>query len=131
LYAAQGYAREEVQGFFSTGRALSFAWVVVRGSKGHLSDEVHLQLLHQVFPLIPRAAQVILIGDGEYDSLLFQQTLTAASWTYVCRTACHLPIQIEGEWMVISDLARSPGVCHLVPDVRFTTQTYGSINLVA
>jgi GNAT superfamily N-acetyltransferase len=25
LYAAQGYARDEVQGFFSTGRALSFA----------------------------------------------------------------------------------------------------------
>ena len=72
-----------------------------------------------------------ILGDGEFDSLLFQQTLTAAGWTYVCRTACHLPIQIAGEWMVLGDLARSPGVCQLIPDVRFTTQAYGPINLIA
>jgi DDE family transposase len=113
------------------GRALPLAWVVVRGSKGHLSDDVHLQLLHQLFPLVPRAAQVVLLGDGEFDSLLFQQTVRAAGWIYVCRTACHLPIQIDGEWLTIGDLARSPGVCLLVPDVRFTTQAYGPINLIA
>lgn len=113
------------------GRALPLAWVVVRGSKGHLSDDVHLQVLHQLFPLVPRAAQVVLLGDGEFDSLLFQQTLSAAGWIYVCRTACHLPLQIEGDWLVIADLARSPGVCQLLPDVRFTTQAYGPINLIA
>src|SRR5262245_43086434 len=33
--------------------------------------------------------------------------------------------------MVVGDLARSPGVCQLVPDVRLTTQAYGPINLIA
>jgi hypothetical protein len=55
-------------------RALPLAWLVVEGSKGHLSDDVHLQLLHQLLPLVPRHAQVVLLGDGEFDSVLFQQT---------------------------------------------------------
>lgn len=112
-------------------RALPLAWVVVRGNKGHLRDDVHLQLLHQLFPLVPRSATVVLVGDGEFDSVLFQQTVQAAGWTYVCRTASHLPIVLDGVWLSVADLARAPGVCRLFNDVTFTHQGYGPINLVA
>ena len=106
-------------------RALPLAWVVVKGSKGHLSDDVHLQLLHQLFPLVPRSAEVVLLGDGEFDSVLFQQTLQAHGWKYVCRTASNLPIELDGEWLSIADLARTPSMCRLFSDVTFTHQGYG------
>ena len=112
-------------------RALPLAWVVVRGSKGHLSEDVHLQVLHQLLPLVPRTAEVVLLGDGEFDNTLFQQTLQAAGWTYVCRTASNLLIASDGEWFPVSDLARVPGVCVLVPDVRFTKEGYGPVNIIA
>ena len=112
-------------------RALPLAWVVVRGNKGHLCEDVHLQLLHHLFPLVPKGAEVVLLGDGEFDNISFQQTLQAAGWTYVCRTASHLLIATEGEWLPVSDLARVPGVCVLVPDVGFTKEGYGPVNIIA
>jgi hypothetical protein len=111
-------------------RALPLAWLVVEGSKGHLSDDVHLQLLHRLFPLVPRYSEVVLLGDGEFESILFQQTLEAAGWTYVCRTARHLPVQLDGDWQVIGDLACCSGVCTLYTDVAFTNAGYGPVNLV-
>ncbi len=113
------------------GRALPIAWVVVRGCKGHFPADAHLGLLHQLLPLIPRTATVLFLGDGEFDSILLQQTLQAAGWEYVCRTASHLPLCVGEAWLTCADLAVTRGQVVGVAEVGFTRQAYGPVTVIA
>ncbi len=113
------------------GRALPLAWVVVRGSKGHFPADAHLSLLHQLLPLVPRSASVVFLGDGEFDSILLQQTLQAIGWQYVCRTASHLPLCVGEEWLTCADLAIERGQVLGIGEVGFTRQAYGPVTVIA
>ncbi len=68
-------------------RALPLGWLVFRGTKGHCSEARHLELLEQVKALIPASAEVIMLGDGEFDGVNWLKTLSDYGWFYVCRTA--------------------------------------------
>ena len=48
-------------------RALPLAWVVYKGEKGHAPAATHITVLQTVLALIPEGADVVLVGDGEYD----------------------------------------------------------------
>jgi len=47
--------------------------------------------------LIPEGAQVVLLGDGEFDGTRLQQTVQDEGWSYVCRTGCHRTAWWDGE----------------------------------
>lgn len=111
------------------GRALPLAWVVVRGAKGHFSEDMHLNLLHLLLPLLPRQAQVVLVGDGEFDNLLLQQSCTALGWSYVCRTASNIPLYDGETWLTSADLA-APGCC-VGLCCGYTRQAYGPVLVIA
>jgi DDE family transposase len=113
------------------GRALPIAWIVTRGAKGHFPEDVHLRLLHHLMPLVPRTAAVVFLGDGEFDSILLQQTVDAAGWRYVCRTASTMAIQIDEEWVTCADLTGARGSCIAVSHVGFTRQAYGPVQVIA
>ena len=68
-------------------RALPIAWLTKGGKKGHFSAEDHLLLFDEVRALVPEEAEVIFLGDGEFDSIELQRALDGAAWHYVCRTA--------------------------------------------
>lgn len=72
----------------------------------------------------------MLLGDGEFDGVAFQQLLAAQGWTYVCRTASNLPIRVDDEWLVLSDLA-APGhtVSARVDD--YSNQDYSPLGVIA
>jgi Transposase DDE domain len=112
------------------GRALPVTWIVAQGRKGHFAEQVHLELLQHLVPLLPPQAKVLLLGDGEFDGLAFQQMLTAQGWTYVCRTASNLPVRVGDDWLVLSDLA-SPGRTVSTCADGFTHQDYGPVTLIA
>lgn len=99
--------------------------------KGALPEDAHLALLHQLLPLVPRPASVAFLGDGEFDSILLQQTLTAAGWQYVCRTARHLPLCCGGEWLTCAELAVARGDVVGVSEVGLTRQGYGPVTVIA
>jgi len=65
----------------------SFAWIVVKGNKGHFPEEAHVQLVEQVHKMVPEEADVILLGNGEFDGVTLQATIDRYGWEYVCRTA--------------------------------------------
>jgi hypothetical protein len=113
------------------GRALPIAWLVTQGSKGHFPEDAHLQLLHQLLPLVPRSATVVFLGDGEFDSILLQQTVDAAGWQYVCRTASNTAIHIDDEWLTCADLTGPHGSCIAAAQVGFTRQAYGPVQVIA
>jgi len=67
-------------------RMLPLAWVTYRGKKGHAPVHIHLEVLRQVLPLIPEGADVILLGDGEYDNIAMLAWLAAETdWQVVVR----------------------------------------------
>src|SRR5438093_6606739 len=69
------------------GRALPLAWRVRQAPKGHFPEDLHLAVVALRTEVIPAGAQVVLLGDVEFDGTRLQQTLQQAGWSYVCRTA--------------------------------------------
>jgi hypothetical protein len=64
------------------GRALPLCWVV-RGKKGHFPETMHQQLLSQIHSIMPPAATVIFLGDGEFDGTDLQADLRRVGGGYI------------------------------------------------
>jgi hypothetical protein len=78
------------------GRALPLAWRVRHAPKGHFPEELHIALVELIRGLLPTGAQVVLLGDGEFDGTRLQHTLQQAGWAYACRTATSTVATWEG-----------------------------------
>jgi len=79
------------------GRALPIGWLVVSAKKGHLLQSLHIQLLKQVKPLVPEAAEVVFLGDGEFDGCRLLKRLQHYGGYYVCRTAENSQVRLEDQ----------------------------------
>jgi len=112
-------------------RALPIAWIVVKGSRGHFPEETHIQLVEQVCHIIPAGADVIFVGDGEFDGIDFQATVDGHGWAYVCRTAKNAQLGAEGEHFAFVEIGVQPGECLGLPNVTFTLEDYGPILAIA
>jgi hypothetical protein len=110
-------------------RAIPLRWTVLGRPKGHLSAAEHIALLERFQALLPPETQVILLGDGEFDSVALQNYLTQQQWYYVCRTAQDTWVCAEGEWFQLDDCAL-PNLCLGLEEVRFTEQAYGPVTVV-
>ena len=111
------------------GRALPVAWLVRKGKKGHFPEALHIALVEQVEALLPAGAQVVLLGDGEFDGTDLQHTLEEAGWSYVCRTALSTTATWEDIPFRLDSLGAcsKPGTLIALQDVRFTEAAYGPI----
>ena len=114
------------------GRALPLCWLVRHGKKGHFPEDLHIALVAQVQHLIPPGAQVILLGDGEFDGTSLQRTLEEADWSYVCRTGCNLTASWDGETFRLDTLGWciKPGTLVELAEAFFTAEAYGPIRLI-
>lgn len=108
------------------GRALPTGWLIVSGKKGHFSEEKHLQLVTAVQELVPPGADVVFLGDGEFDGTKLQEKLTEFGWKYVCRTASNAILN-DGYEFSFQDLLVKPGMCLSIEDILFTRQRYGPL----
>jgi hypothetical protein len=108
------------------GRALPLGWLVISGKKGHFSEERHLQLVSAVQKLVPAGADVVFLGDGEFDGTELQEKLEEFGWKHVCRTAKNA-ILFDGQEFSFQELRVEPGDCLSVEDVLFTRQRYGPL----
>jgi len=110
-------------------RALPVAWLVVKGKKGHLPEEVHIRLLKEVQRLIPEDAQVVLVGDGEFDGIGLQAIISSWKWHYSCRTACNIKLFWEDQPFEFRDMLphTAPGECFDAPGCTFTSEKYGPV----
>lgn len=112
------------------GRALPIGWLLVAGNKGHFVEEQHIQLLAAVQKLVPAEADVIFLGDGEFDGVQLQERLDEFGWKYACRTASNA-ILYDGEEFSFQDLVLQPGMCLCLQEVSFTRKRYGPLLAVA
>jgi len=112
------------------GRALPLAWLVISAKKGHFSQERHIKLLSAIQELIPAGADVIFLGDGEFDGTELQTELNDYAWKYACRTSSNT-ILYDGEEFSFQDLPLQPDMCLDLPDVLFTRQRFGPVLAIA
>ncbi len=113
------------------GRALPLTWVVVKGKKGHFPQEMHCALLAQLQPLVPQAAAVVVLGDGEFDGTELQALIRGFGWQYVCRTAPNLRMTVYGGERQIGAMAPTRGELLAVRPAWMTAAQYGPVSILA
>lgn len=111
------------------GRALPLAWRVRHAPKGHCPEELHIALVDLISGLLPAGAQVVLLGDGEFDGTRLQHTLQQAGWSYACRTATSTIATWAGETFRLDALGSclKPGRLVELKEVHYTREAYGPI----
>jgi len=62
------------------GRALPLAWRVRGCPKGHFPQALHIEVVEVIRELIPEGAEVVFLGDGEFNGIGLQETLNEAGW---------------------------------------------------
>src|SRR5215510_14750280 len=111
------------------GRALPLAWRVRQAPKGHFPEDLHIALVDLISGLLPAGAQVVLLGDGEFDGTALQATLHEAGWSYACRTATSTVATWEGAPFRLDALGAciQPGRLIELQNVHVTREAYGPI----
>ena len=113
-------------------RALPLAWVVYKGKKGHAPATRHVEVLRKVVPLIPEGAEVVLLGDGEYDSTeMVEWVQTQTDWSFALRTASDIQVQQGQTWREVATFSKRKGSLVTAYQVAFTKTAALSLNLVA
>jgi hypothetical protein len=116
------------------GRALPLVFTVVKGNKGHLPEDTHVELINKLRPLVPESTeQVIFLGDGEFDGTDLQKTLTMFGWKYVSRTSSNITIYADDEPFQIGMLAAMlpKGHCKGLRSCQITHKKYGPVTAIA
>jgi hypothetical protein len=115
------------------GRALPLAWRVRQGPKGHFPEDLHIALVELIRACLPEGTQVVLLGDGEFDGTTLQETLNAAGWGYVCRTAQSTVATWEGETFRLDTLGAcsKPGTLITLKEVQITRDAYGPVMVLS
>jgi hypothetical protein len=112
-------------------RALPIAWIVIQGRKGHFPEDTHLALVKQVQAWVPETAQVIFLGDGEFDGTQLLATLNEWDWHSAGRTAKNAVLSIAEAEFACQDLTVQRGEVWGISQVAFTQQAYGPVLAVA
>jgi hypothetical protein len=114
-------------------RLLPLAWIVREGKKGHFPEQIHLELLDLVRSLIPADAQVVLVGDGEFDGVEYQKKANLMGWSYVSRTASTIKLSTEDHEFSFDEMGQSiqPGERLAAPLVSFSNEEYGPVTAIA
>lgn len=112
------------------GRALPLAWVVVKADKGHLPQNLHRTLLKQVQTIMPADAQVVFLGDGEFDGTDLQADIVQTGWLYVCRTASNILVTAEGGQFAIADVPLAPGQAKWISPATITAERFGPLHVL-
>lgn len=113
-------------------RAIPLAWIVYKGKKGHTTADHHISVLQQLLPLLPEDADVVLLGDGEYDTVeMLTWVTTCTNWRYVVRTSKSNLITHNNLQYPLHELCGGHGSTTSAQDALFTSQEFGPVLAVA
>lgn len=110
-------------------RSIPICWLVKSGSKGHFTEENHLDVLKQALsiikPLLPDNMPITILGDGEFDGIDLQKCCLEYSCNYVLRTACNTLLykeeeRFQGKYITPDDQHN----CLAIHNVEFTKKRF-------
>jgi len=116
-------------------RSIPICWVVRKGAKGHFTNEMHLELINQLYTQLqeqlPKDKPVCLLGDGEFDSIELQSFCRLVGWDYALRTACNTVMYENNDRFQAKNLTIAPHTDHLfIPNVEFTEERFKNVNFL-
>ena len=112
-------------------RALPLVWLVFRGKKGHTTAARHIEVLKKLKNLLPEAADVVLLGDAEYDTTEMQQWVQENTlWRYVLRTAPQILVHAPAGFAPLAAMPLRPKQVIQYPQVGFTQAGTVIVNVV-
>jgi hypothetical protein len=113
-------------------RLLPLAWVVYKGKKGHTTAERHIGVLKKVLPLVPKGAEVVLLGDAEYDTTEMLSWVQAETpWQFAMHTSPNLLVQHGPDWRKIGTFEVKQGRLRMIHTIAFTKEAGLPANLVS
>ena len=114
------------------GRGIPLTWIVKNGKKGHFPVKSHVSMIRKIKALLPPDADVVILGDGEFDGVKLLAEIERNNWQYVTRTAhTNTLITAEGEVLKFSKIRPGQGDCNIESDVAFTDELYEVVSAVA
>jgi hypothetical protein len=109
-------------------RAVPITWRTEQGKRGHADGCLQIGLLQQVVPGLPDAADIVVLGDGEFGHVQLITWLEAQDWDYCLRVASDTYIHYEDEWHRLDSFAVRPGEFRWLEDVYLTqTSPFGPV----
>jgi hypothetical protein len=102
-------------------RSLPLAWSVRRGRKGHTLADEQLALFKKVARMLPKQAEIWVVGDTEFQSVRLLRGLRRQNWHFVIRQQGKNAVRWAGQdWLKINRLPLQSGQTCVVGWVRLT-----------
>lgn len=102
-------------------RAIPLVWIVYKGKKGHAPATRHIEVLALLKAIIPAETEVVLLGDGEYDSVdMLNWVETIKNWVYIVRSGPNIILSKKGKEYSFRELAQGKNTKNEVRNVTFT-----------
>lgn len=111
-------------------RAIPIVWLVKKGKKGHLPENLHCQLLENLMMIAPGDCRKVLLGDGEFDGTSLQELLKENGWDYVLKTRKDMLAHEDGDDFCLKSVGTRDQEYFFIPNILITQQQYGPINLL-
>ncbi|MFN8439617.1 MAG: IS4 family transposase [Caldilineaceae bacterium] len=112
-------------------RSLPIAWTWVRHKRGHSSGYKQCALLAYVHSLVPRATEVVVVGDSEFSPL--QALLASWGWFYALRQKGNhlLRLAEDQPWLRCDELVSQAGEQRWLTNIQLTQQHLHTCNFLA
>lgn len=102
-------------------RALPLMWSVHEGSKGHITSAQQIALFAALAPLIPRTAEVWVLGDSGFQNVPLLRWLCRRGWHFVIRQQGRITVRTSrGKWRKLNSFALQAGQTRTIGWVRLT-----------
>jgi len=110
-------------------RSLPLAWMVL-DHNGNSSLKEQWKLIKYLIPLIPKASEVVLIGDREFQNDALMDKVFQRGWHFRLRLRCNTWVVLkDGTKCQLRDLPLKKGQRLFLQDVHLTEEEYGPVNL--
>jgi hypothetical protein len=102
-------------------RSLPLAWWVRRGRKGHTLADEQLALFKKVAKMLPKKAEIWVVGDTEFQSVRLLRWIRRQNWHFVIRQQGKNAVRWSGQdWLKINRLPLQSGQTRVIGWVRLT-----------
>ncbi len=114
-------------------RTIPLAWMWVPKSRGHSSAARQLALLRYVHSLLPKGAQVLLVGDQEFGAVEVLKQLDQWHWDYVLRQKSSQLFRPDAStpWKSFGSVIEQAGQRVWLGEVEYTQQHVYHTHLLA
>ncbi|MCP4460700.1 MAG: transposase [Cytophagales bacterium] len=91
---------------------LPIVWKTVKGKKGHVTADLHKELIENLYPKFRHCQRVIVLGDAEFGNGPLIKSLKSKNWGFVFSFQSDFLLQTEadGPWRSVQTICETAGI---------------------